>query len=113
MVVIAYHEHELKEDANEEEYLRRIGETIRQLRVPGLLKTYIVKGWKGAREGKFGVAWFFENEDAIVRNFGTRDNPKWPEDWLRYENEILAPFLDRHPDKIVFTDYIVLEEISY
>lgn len=111
--VIAFHEHELKPGVDAKIYEQKVSEAIKKLQVPGLLEVYHLKGFKGERSGKYAVLWTFESEEAIVKNFGTPDDPKWPKDWLYYENEVLAPFLDRHPDKINFTDHHVLFHISF
>ncbi|MEM7032175.1 MAG: hypothetical protein AAF629_21670 [Chloroflexota bacterium] len=108
MTIFSLHEHELRPDIDEEVYKRDVATAIAKLRVPGLKKAYHVQGFKGKREQKYGVLWIFESEAAIVANFGTPENPKWPEDWLHYENDILAKYLDRHPDTIDFTAYQLL-----
>ena len=111
--VYAIHEHELRRGVDEREYERQVGEAIRNLRVPGLLHAIHLKGFKAQREGKYAVLWIFENQEAIVRNFGTSDNPKHPADWLHYENDVLAKFIDRKPDTINFTDYHAVSKISF
>lgn len=111
--VYALHEHDLKPTVDEREYEATVGEAIRNLRVPGLLHAYHLKGFKGQRQGRYAVLWIFANEQAIIENFGTPEDPKWPKDWLHYENDILARFIDKHPDKIDFSDYHALAEITY
>ena len=111
--VYTFHEHELRSGIDHDDYEKKIGEAIKQLRVPGLLHAYHLKGFKGHRNGKYAILWIFESEEAIVRNFGTPQNPKWPKDWLHYENDVLAPFIDRHPDKIDFTDYHPVSDVSF
>ena len=44
---------------------------------------------------------------------GTLDDPKWPSDWLHYENNVLAKYLTCHPDKIHFTDYGLIKSVTY
>jgi 4-alpha-glucanotransferase len=111
--VYALHEHDLLPSANKRDYEAKVGEAIKKLRVDGLLNAYHLKGFKGERQGKYAVLWIFASEEAIVQNFGTPENPKWPEEWLHYENEVLAPFIDRHPDKINFSDYHVVAAVEY
>ncbi len=106
--IIAIHEHELKPNVNPKQYEQEVDYALTTLNIPGLLKAYHLKGFKGKRNGRYAVVWIFENKDAITKNFGTPENPKWPKDWLHYENEILAKFLDRHPDSIDFTDYEII-----
>ena len=113
MPIFSLHEHELKPDVDEEAYKRDVAEAINRLRVPGLLKAYHVQGFKGVRDQGYGVLWVFEKEETIVENFGTPENPKWPKDWLYYENEILTKYLDRHPDTVNFTDYAILTGVEF
>lgn len=108
MTVFSFHEHELKPNANVENYEIEIQRTLVALKIPGLLQVHLVKGFKGERCGRYGVLWIWENEQCIKDNFGTLDNPKWPADWLHYENEILAKYLTCHPDKILFTAYNII-----
>ena len=111
--VFSIHEHELREGVDPVQYEKEVSAALQTLHIPGLLHVRHLKGFKGKRVQKYTVLWTFESEDAIVQNFGTSDNPKWPEDWLRYENDVLAKFLDRHPDKIDFTDFHVIQEVAF
>jgi nicotinamidase-related amidase len=111
--VFSVHEHELKPDINIEKYEQEVGLALSQLRVPGLLHAYLIKGFKGKRKEGYGVLWVWENQQAIHENFGTPEHPKWPSDWLHYENEVLAKYLIRHPDKIDFTTYITLYDKTF
>jgi hypothetical protein len=111
--VYAIHEHNLRSSVDKSAYETQVGEAIKNLRVPGLLHAYHLKSFKGKREGFYAVLWIFESEDAIVQNFGTPENPKWPADWLHYENDVLAQFIDEHPDKIDFSDYEAITEADY
>ncbi len=111
--VYAIHEHNLRSSANKVAHETQIGEAIKNLRVPGLLRARHLKAFKGKRQGSYAVLWIFESEDAIVQNFGTPENPKWPADWLHYENGVLAQFIDEHPDKIDFSDYEAIMEADY
>lgn len=108
-LVFAVHEHELKSDCDIAQYEKEVGSSIAKMQIPGLLSAYFLKGFKGERSLRYAVIWIFENEEAIHNNFGTPNHPKWPREWLIYENEILAKYLTCDPDKISFTDY---KEIS-
>lgn len=110
---ISIHEHELKDTVNVEEYQRDVAQAIKDLKVPGLLYAYFLKGFKGERNNKHAIVWVWENQEVIKENFGTLDNPKWPKDWLHYENEVLAKYLTCHPDKINFTCYNVIDAVHY
>jgi len=111
--VYAVHEHELREGASSEQYEQEVHEALGKLQVPGLVTAIHLKGFKGKRSNKYGVLWIFTDENSLEENFGTPENPKLPEDWLHYENDILSQFLDRHPDKVDYTDYHVIKEFQY
>ena len=111
-MVYSLHEHELRAGVDVAQYEREVAEAIAQIKIAGLLHAYHLKGFKGEREGRYGVLWVFASKEAIAENFGTLDNPKWPEAWLHYENDVLAKFLDRHPDTVDFTDYKIVAEFS-
>lgn len=108
--VFAIHEHELKPECDIEQYEKEVRAAVEEMNIPGLLGAHFLKGFKGERSGRYAVLWIFENEEAILNNFGTPDNPKWPDKWLIYENKILAKYLICHPDKIKFTDYKMISE---
>ncbi len=111
--VVSIHEHELKGDVDSAEYEREVSEILKNLKVPGLLQAYLLKGFKGERMNKYAVVWIWKNKQVIKENFGTLDNPKWSEDWLYYENEVLAKYLTCHPDKINFTCYDIIDAVNF
>ncbi len=112
-MVYALHEHELREGVDETQYELEVSEAIKKIKIPGLLKAHHLKGFKGERNGRYAVLWVFESEESIAENFGTLEDPKWPEEWLHYENNVLTKFLDRHPNKINFTDYRIINMLTF
>lgn len=111
--IIAIHEHVLRPYINAEEYEKAVGEAIGELKIPGLLRAFHLKGFKGTRQGEYSIIWVFANQKVLEDNFGTPDKPKLPESWLHYENDVLAQYIIDEPDKIVFTDYKVKKEIAW
>ncbi len=111
--VFSIHEHELKPDVDTILYEQEVTEAIKNLKVKGLLAAHLLKGFKGSRKDKYTILWIWESEKVIEENFGTLDNPRWPEDWLYYENEILAKYLTCHPDKINFTCHNCISKVSF
>lgn len=111
--IFAYHEHELKPDADRQRYEKEVKHAITNLKIIGLIKAIHLHGFKGTRKNKYAILWIFKDKESLELNFGTEEHPKLPDDWKYYENEALAKFLDRDPDKIVFTDYDVLNEFSF
>jgi hypothetical protein len=104
-MVYAIHEHELKPGVDVAQYERDVAAAIRRMKIPGLLATHHLRGFRGVRANRYAVLWLFESEDALTQNFGTPDDRRWPPDWAHYENVVLAQYLDRHPDTIDYTDY--------
>ena len=53
--------------------------------------------------------WVYEGKEAWEALWGPVDRPRskdeYPEKWLIWEDEVLAPFLDRDPDTIRYTSY--------
>ena len=111
--VIAFHEHEVKSEINYSEYENDIKDILQNFKIPGLLYSFFLKGFKGERSQKYAIIWIFKNKEAIEENFGTFENPRWPQEWLHYENDVLAKYLICHPDAINFTDYCIINLLEY
>jgi hypothetical protein len=109
--IISIHEYELKSGVNIEDFERAIQEARNRelLRLPGLLEYHFIKGIRGVRKDKFCAIWVYESREAWEKLWGSFDNPRkkqdYPENWKKWEDEILAPFLNTDPDKINFTAY--------
>ena len=114
-LIFAIHEHELIADADFQAYEKDIKDALEMLRtcIPGLLHASHLKGIKGERIHKYAILWIFANKQALEDNFDTPDKPKWPFEWLYYENHILAKYLTCHPDMINFTDYSVINSSNF
>lgn len=109
--IFGIHEYVLKPAVDESEFeqaLRR-AEQRGLLKLPGLVNHYFLKGLKGHRRSCYAAIWVFESREAWERLWGTPERPlskrDYPGNWKIWEDEVLAPFLDRDPDGIVFTDY--------
>lgn len=109
--IVGIHEYVLRPGADEGAFLQAVrGARERGLfALPGLIEHYLLRGVKGARLRQFAAVWIFESREAWERLWGTPENPlrkeQYPESWKIWEDEVLAPFLDREPDTITFTDY--------
>ena len=112
--VISIHEYELKPSAEGAQFERAFKEAEARglFELPGLLQYHFVKGIRGVRRGKYAVIWVYESKQAWEGLWGPVDQPipksKYPDNWLTWENEVLAPFLRQDPDAISFTSYLVL-----
>lgn len=112
-MIYAVHEHELKPGVDGAEYEHAVATAIASLKIPGLLSAYHLHGVGGVRAKRYAVLWIFASEAALVENFGTLDDRRMPPDWAVYENEVLAQYLDRHPDTIEYTDYRPLQDFDF
>jgi len=109
--IISVHEYVLKPDAEAARFeaaVRR-AEAAGWLEVPGLIAHYFLKGIRGYREGAYAMIWIYENQEAWARIWGPAEHPvskkQYPANWIRWEEEVLAPFLSALPEKIRFTSY--------
>lgn len=112
-MICAIHEHELRPEVDVASYERDVAAAIAKMRVSGLRQAFHLKGWRGARTGRYTVLWIFASMAALEENFGTAEQRRWPPDWAEYENTILTRYLDRHPDTIVYTDYSLIEAFHF
>ena len=109
--IISIHEYDLKPGINVEQFERilRDAEARGLLELPGLMAHHFVKGAKGVRRGASAVVWIYESREAWEHLWGTVEHPRpaqeYPGTWKIWEEELLAPFLEGHPDSIRFTAY--------
>ena len=109
--VISVHEYVLRPSADEGAFECAIQEAERRglLELPGLVEHRFLKGIRGARRGCYAAVWIYESKEAWEALWGPVDGPRskdeYPENWLIWEDGVLAPFLDRDPDKIRYTSY--------
>ncbi|UCH66475.1 MAG: hypothetical protein JSW63_04925 [Ignavibacterium sp.] len=109
--VISIHEYILKPNVNEEQFESAVlnAKESGTLRLPGLVDYYLVKGIRGHRKNLYAAIWIYESKEAWAKLWGPLDKPiskaEYPENWNKWENEILAPFLVQDPDEIKFTSY--------
>lgn len=112
-MIYAIHEHELKPGVVVAQYEQAVSAAIAQMKIPGLLAAHHLHGLRGVRANRYAVLWIFASEATLAENFGTPEDRRWPPDWDYYENVVLAPYLDRHPDAIDYTDYRVVCEVDF
>ena len=109
--VISIHEYVLRSGADEKEFEQVLREVQASdlLQLPGLEKYYFVKGIRGSHCGNYAAVWIYESQEAWEKLWGSIDQPcracDYPENWKIWEEGMLAPFLDRDPDKITYTAY--------
>jgi len=109
--IISIHEYELKPGVDETEF-EQVLQRARDsglLQLPGLVGFHFLKGLRGVRSGAYAAIWIYESLEAWEALWGPVDQPiskeQYLENWKIWENEFLAPFLDRDPDRITYTAY--------
>lgn len=109
--IVSIHEYHLKPGVEAERFERAIGRASQRglFGLPGLVEHRFLKGMRGSRRGEYAALWVYESRAAWERLWGPANRPRpkheYPENWKIWENEVLAPFLDRDPDRIRFTAY--------
>ena len=109
--IISVHEYELKSGVDPRAFEQAILDAKKRdlLQLAGLTEYHLLKGIKGSRTGSYAAIWIFEDRQAWEKLWGSPDKPKgksdYPENWVVWEEEILAPFLSQDPDKMGFTSY--------
>jgi hypothetical protein len=112
--IISIHEYVLKPDADPLLFEKAVREASEKglLSLPGLSKHFLVKGIRGSRQGCYAAVWIYESREKWEKLWGplaaSWEKSRYPEMWKVWEDEVLAPFLDREPDKISFTAYMEL-----
>lgn len=113
--LVSIHEYELKAGVDPAAFEQALhgAEASGLFKLPGLVDHHFVRGFKGARAGRYAAVWVYESREAWQRLWGTPERPRrfpdYPAGWQIWESDILAPFLDRVPDTISFTVYDELE----
>jgi hypothetical protein len=109
--IISVHEYVLKPNVDSDHFEQAIKDAKdnKVLALSGLESITFVKGIRGDRYNHYAAIWIYESEEAWANLWGPVDQPRpkkdYPPKWKIWENEILAPFIDRDPDLITFTTY--------
>ncbi|KPK82449.1 MAG: hypothetical protein AMS25_02405 [Gemmatimonas sp. SM23_52] len=109
--IVSIHEYHLKPGVETEQFEQALREASQRglFELPGLVKHRFLKGIRGSRRGEYAALWVYESRAAWERLWGPvyRPRPKhdYPDNWRIWEDEVLAAFLDRDPDRIRFTAY--------
>lgn len=77
--------------------------------LPGLDDYVFLEGMKGGQRGRCAALWIYGSEEAWKALWGPSSDPKpksqYPEKWIIWEDQLLAPILAEDPDRIGFTSY--------
>lgn len=112
-MIVSVHHYELNDEATERAFRDAVREAERRglFDLPGLVEYRFLYGVKGARDGRFAAKWTYESREAWTDLWGPVDDAvprdEYPERWLVWEDELLAPVLDGHPDDVEYTSYEV------
>lgn len=109
--IVSVHEYELQEGVDEEDLLKAVEEAEKRglFDLPGLVGYRLLRGIKGSRQARMAAIWIYESRSAWEALWGPPDAelPKghYPRQWREWEEELLAPLLDRDPDRVNYTSY--------
>jgi hypothetical protein len=109
--IISIHEYQLKKGISADQFERAIADARKRglFKLPGLVAHHFLKPIRGTRKIAYTAIWIYENRAAWENLWGKADTPikkeNYPEKWKIWENEILAPLLDRDPDRIDYAAY--------
>lgn len=77
--------------------------------LPGLQEVRLLHGLRGQERGQWAALWIYKSRQAWQELWGPVGAASEPQDypagWRRWERELLAPLLDRDPDKVTLTAY--------
>jgi len=114
-MIISIHEYELKPGIPVGDFEAAIAEAeARDLfDLPGLVDHYFLRGMRGARVGRYSAVWVYTSQGAWENLWGPPELPnppeRYPQKWLTWEEEYLAPYLVSEPDEINYTSYRVIK----
>jgi hypothetical protein len=109
--IISVHEYVLRSDADPAMFEKAVREADDEglLQLPGLENHLLLKGIRGKRKNRYAAVWIYESREKWEKLWGPLDMPwdraRYPENWKKWENDILEPFLDRDPDRVRLTSY--------
>jgi hypothetical protein len=109
--IISIHHYRLKEDVSTQDFMGVIKRALKQrlFDLPGLEQFQFMRGIKGERRGMWSAIWIYSSQRAWETLWGKPTKPKkkseYPQPWIRWEDELLAPLLEQDPDRITLTAY--------
>jgi hypothetical protein len=110
-MIVSMHEYILRPGVEEGAFLQAVDQARQEglFSLPGLKGFHFLRGLRGVRAGEFASIWFYDSRAAWEALWGPLDAPhpqeRYPQGWHRWEQELLAPLLDRPPDEITYTAY--------
>ena len=113
-MIVSIHNYGLAESATEEDFREAVREAERRelFDLPGLVEYQFLYGIKGARSGGFTAVWTYESREAWQELWGPVDDPvskeEYPDRWVVWEDDLLAPILADDPDEIEYTSHEVI-----
>lgn len=114
-MIISIHEYKLKPGVNTDDFENAIAGAKRRglFQLPGLVGYHFLRGLRGERKGSYAAIWVYASQEAWENLWGPPDQPNppelYPQEWLTWENEYLAQYLDCVPDQIQYTSYLEIE----
>lgn len=112
--VVSIHEYELKPGVDGKAFEAAVHKAREDglLKLEGLENFYLLKGIRGDRASKYAAVWVYESLEVWESLWGPVGDAvikeDYPENWKKWEDEVLAQFLVTDPDEIPFSSYEAL-----
>ncbi|EMA24378.1 hypothetical protein [Haloarcula argentinensis] len=116
-MIVSIHQYELADSASPDDFRDAVTAAVDENLfddIPGLVDYRIGRGIKGSCTDQFAAVWVYESQASWEAVWGPVDDPlpksAYPDAWLRWEDELLAPVLADDPDTIEYTSYDVFAQ---
>jgi len=109
--VLSIHEYSLKKGVKSKTFENAVKRARRRglFNLPGLERYHFMRRLRGKSEPDYAAVWIYRSREAWAALWGDVSNPcskeSYPANWQIWEQEILAPLLDRDPDRIDYAAY--------
>ncbi|MGD2162371.1 MAG: hypothetical protein PVH60_11865 [Anaerolineales bacterium] len=109
--MISIHHYHLKSSVTNQTFLDtiKLAKDFGFFDLPGLEHFRFLRGIKGEHSGEWSAIWIYTSRESWEELWGPPSNPKpkqeYPDQWIQWEDELLAPLLAEDPDSITFTSY--------
>lgn len=113
-MIVSIHHYELAAQTAPDELEAAVREAERRglFNLPGLVDWRFLRGIRGAREGRFAAMWVYADRQVWRDLWGSVDDSAskdaYPDAWVVWEDELLAPLVTGDPDEIDYTTFEVI-----
>jgi len=109
--VFSVHEYVLKRGVEADAFERAVDDAASRgcFDLPGLIDYRFVRKLRGSRPAHYAVLWTYQSRAAWAALWGepghAKSRDQFPPQWKTWEDEILAPLIDRDPRFVEYAAY--------